>query len=40
MYTYELPFYIEAPGGIIDINERIEIKEKTERKKRKNTKKS
>lgn len=26
----ELPFYIEAPGGIIDINDRVEIKEKYE----------
>lgn len=30
VFTIEFPFYIEAPGGIIDINERIIIEEKTD----------
>lgn len=30
VFTIELPFYIEAPGGIIDINDRIVIEEKTD----------
>lgn len=29
-FTVELPFYIEAPGGIIDINDRIVIEEKSD----------
>lgn len=29
LFTIELPFYIEAPGGIIDINDRIVIEEKS-----------
>jgi len=30
LFTFEFPYYIEAPGGIIEINDRIEMKEKTE----------
>jgi len=29
VFTIELPYYIEAPGGVINIDERIEIEEKT-----------
>lgn len=32
VFTIELPFYIEAPGGTININDRIVIEEKTESK--------
>lgn len=30
LFTIEFPYYIEAPGGIIAIDDRIEISEKTE----------
>jgi len=30
LFTVEFPYYIEAPGGIIAINDRIEMTEKTE----------
>lgn len=30
VFSIRFPFYIEAPGGIIDINERISIENKTE----------
>ena len=32
LFTIEFPYYIEAPGGIIAIDDRIEISEKTESK--------
>lgn len=32
VFTMRFPFYIEAPGGIIDINERINIENKTKSK--------
>ena len=32
IFTIEFPYYIEAPGGIIDLEDRIELDEKYETK--------